>query len=388
MTFESSGSASMGPAGEADPPATHTLRFDKSGLGGLVGLHVVNIIFMVLTLFVYRFWALTRVRRALWPRMSLDGTPLEYTGTGLEIFIGFLKVFILILLPYGIFSNWVNLNIVSPELGFSPLFLFLSVLSGLGLLYLYAAARFLAYRYRVNRTQWRGIRGSVGGAAYVYGLRTLGYYFLLAITLGAVKPWTDVRLLQYRMENTKFGGKPFGFTASTNGLWPHYLVFLFFYLLFLGCILLPYAHFFSLMVWPSISGSPGPHVMDHAAVQSFGMVTSIAGGLAFIAGACAALAYLNYLVIYWRNVVGKMSFGMARFRFRPTRWGVFWLYVGNWLIIVFSLGLLMPIAWLRKGAFLARHLQIVGTIETDDLIQAEFDTNATGEGLLGDFDIA
>ena len=193
MTFESSGSGTIGSVGQMDPE-THKLKFDRDGIGGLIGLHIMNIIFMVLTLFIYRFWALTRVRRAIWPRMSLDGTPLEYTGTGLEIFLGFLKVFLLILLPYGIFSNWVQSRIINPELGLSPLFVALSLVSSLGIFFLYTAARYLAYRYRVNRTQWRGIRGSVGGAAYIYALKWIGYYFLAAITFGIMKPWADVKL--------------------------------------------------------------------------------------------------------------------------------------------------------------------------------------------------
>ena len=107
MTFERSGAGSTGTAGEKDIPA-HRLEFDTTGKGGLIGPHIMNTTFMVLTLFIYRFWALTRVRRAIWPRMSLGGTPLVYTGSGLEIFLRFLKVFLLILLPYAIFSHWVN----------------------------------------------------------------------------------------------------------------------------------------------------------------------------------------------------------------------------------------------------------------------------------------
>lgn len=377
MTFESSGSGTIGSVGQMDQE-THKLKFDRDGIGGLIGLHIMNIIFMVLTLFIYRFWALTRVRRAIWPRMSLDGTPLEYTGTGLEIFLGFLKVFLLILLPYGLFSNWVQSHIINPELGLSPLFVALSLVSSLGIFFLYTAARYLAYRYRVNRTQWRGIRGSVGGAAYIYALKWIGYYFLAAITFGIMKPWADVKLLQYKLENTKFGGRSLSFEATTTGLWkPYLLIFAIYLVITVGATILG----LNIAMEKAALGSelqPGDEAAMHWGIVSFILIGMIA----------CALAYLNYLVVFWRQAVGKTSFGVIRFSFHPTRRQVVGLFLGNWLIIILTLGLLAPIAWLRKGTFLARHLTINGALDTDNLVQAEFDTDSKGEGLLGDFDIA
>ena len=377
MTFESSGSGTIGSVGQMDQE-THKLKFDRDGIGGLIGLHIMNIIFMVLTLFIYRFWALTRVRRAIWPRMSLDGTPLEYTGTGLEIFLGFLKVFILILLPYGLFSNWVQSHIINPELGLSPLFVALSLVSSLGIFFLYTAARYLAYRYRVNRTQWRGIRGSVGGAAYIYALKWIGYYFLAAITFGIMKPWADVKLLQYKLENTKFGGRSLSFEATTTGLWkPYLLIFAIYLVITVGATILG----LNIAMEKAALGSelqPGDEAAMHWGIVSFILIGMVA----------CALAYLNYLVIFWRQAVGKTSFGTIRFSFHPTRRQIIGLFFGNWLIIILTLGLLAPIAWLRKGSFLARHLTINGALDTDNLVQAEFDTDSKGEGFLGDFDIA
>ncbi|MBO6562342.1 MAG: DUF898 family protein [Nisaea sp.] len=387
MTFESSGAGSIGQAGEKEL-ATHKLSFDTTGAGGLIGLHIVNLIFMALTLLVYRFWALTRIRRAVWPRMRLDGSPLEYTGSGLEIFIGFLKVFVLILLPYLFASNWINSNLIDRELGLNPTFMALSLLLGIGAVFLLSAARFLAYRYRVNRTQWRGIRGSVGGAAYLYGLRVLFYYFLTVISLGILKPWADIRLLQYRIENTKFGGRTLAFDATARGLWLPYVVFLALYLCFLGSFFVPYLTLFGDFLVALFSGNlNGANLeLNDEDLKSAAIGTSFGLALVFVLG--AGLAYLNYLVVFWKNVVGKIRFGRARFSFQPTRWQIFCLFLGNALIVQLTFWLLLPIAWLRKGKFLAKHLVIVGDLDENELVQAEFDTGTTGEGFLGDFDLA
>jgi len=387
MTLEGIGPAGPGPADE-EKISTHKLSFDTTRAGGLIGLHIVNIIFMILTLMVYRFWAITRVRRAVWPRMRLDGTPLEYTGTGLEIFIGFLKVFVLILLPYLLVSNWINTNVVDPELGLNPTFLALSLLLGIGVVFLLSTARYLAYRYRVNRTQWRGIRGSVGGAAYLYGLRVLGYYFLILISLGVLKPWADIRILQYRIENTKFGGRPLTFDANARGLWLPYLVFLAFYLGALGCFLVPYVTLFGDFLVNAFTGNLNDANLKVANKDINSTAIGTSFGLAFVFMLGAGLAYLNYLVVFWKNIVRKIRFGRARFSFQPTRWQIFCLFLGNALIVNLTFWLLLPIAWLRKGKFLATHLEIIGDLDEDSLVQAEFDTGATGEGFLGDFDLA
>ena len=57
---------------------------------GLIGLSIVNFILRILTLGIYHFWGKTEVRRRIWSAVRLNGEPLEYTGTGKELFIGFL----------------------------------------------------------------------------------------------------------------------------------------------------------------------------------------------------------------------------------------------------------------------------------------------------------
>ncbi len=47
----------------------------------------------LVTLFFYRFWGRTRVRQYLWGRTSLLGDRFTYTGTGKEMFLGFLIIF-------------------------------------------------------------------------------------------------------------------------------------------------------------------------------------------------------------------------------------------------------------------------------------------------------
>src|ERR1051325_12065805 len=53
---------------------------------------------LMVTLGIYRFWLATDVRRFLWSNTEIAGETLEYTGTPLELLLGFL-IAIAILIP-------------------------------------------------------------------------------------------------------------------------------------------------------------------------------------------------------------------------------------------------------------------------------------------------
>ena len=65
--------------------------------GGFLGLSVLNGLLRILTLGVYHFWGKTEVRQRMWSAVRIDNEPLEYRGTGGELFRGFLIVFVIIL---------------------------------------------------------------------------------------------------------------------------------------------------------------------------------------------------------------------------------------------------------------------------------------------------
>ena len=56
----------------------------------LAGLSFLNFFLTIVTLGTYGFWGRTEVRKRIWSSVRLAGEPLEYTGTGKELFLGFL----------------------------------------------------------------------------------------------------------------------------------------------------------------------------------------------------------------------------------------------------------------------------------------------------------
>ena len=97
MTFAADAPLAV-PLSEPAPPSGPVRFMDR---GRLFGLLVKNAVLTFITLGIYRFWARAALRRYWWGSITIAGDPLEYTGTGLELFIGFL-MFLGIMLPFGV----------------------------------------------------------------------------------------------------------------------------------------------------------------------------------------------------------------------------------------------------------------------------------------------
>lgn len=198
---------------------TAITRVDYLSEPGLGRLVLKNFLLIIVTLGIYRFWARTKIRRYFWRNIVIDGEPLEYTGNGRELFVGFLIV-IAVLAPLGIIYNW----LLRVSLG-NPMFQ-----AGLQIVYvlvlgaLIQAAIFRARRYRLSRTSWRGVAAGQGGSTWRYLGLSLVNGTLCAITLGLFAPWASVALERYKINNTSFGDARFGVEASGRDLFPQWLL--------------------------------------------------------------------------------------------------------------------------------------------------------------------
>jgi len=70
--------------------------------GKLFGLYIKTTLLTLITLGIYRFWARTRIRKYIWSATSGDKDSFEYTGTGLEKFLGFLVAIVILAIYLGI----------------------------------------------------------------------------------------------------------------------------------------------------------------------------------------------------------------------------------------------------------------------------------------------
>lgn len=161
---------------------------------------------LAVTLGIYRFWFATDVRRFLWSNTEIAKETLEYTGTALELLIGFLiAIALLVPLYVGFFLAALSLGPIgqlSSVLGFP-------VLAFLGYFAIYRARR-----YRLTRTIYRGVRCHQGGSAMRYAVCAFFWWTLNVLTLGLTYPLSQSRLERFKMRHTYYGNLQGRFEGS------------------------------------------------------------------------------------------------------------------------------------------------------------------------------
>lgn len=359
----------------------HRLQHDGRS-GELFVIFLFNLALSILTLGIYRFWGRTRIRRYVWSQTSLLGEPLEYTGRGIELFLGFLFALVLIYGP--ILGLYFGLDVELPDPGeelggakLNALILFIAIvlLATPILMLFYYVALFAAYRYRIGRTSWLGIRGGMEGSAWRYGFLGLGLGVLNVLTLGWTKPWADSVVFKYRLGRTWFGSGKFESLLDAEGLYKSYA------LAWIGTAITVAALFGALF---SIGQSL---VTDHGGPESPFLFQAIAIAIELTPLIVYQLLICAYKAALVRNIARTLSYGSVRFRANVTFGDVFKLRIPNILLMLFTLGFAYPYVVLRTTRFIARHVEFHGDIRTAAIGQTEVETPRYGEGLMEFFGI-
>ena len=363
-------------AAMAEAPV-HRLRHDGRS-GELFVIFLVNLALSILTLGIYRFWGRTRIRRYVWSQSSLIGEPLEYTGRGVELFLGFLFALVLIYGP--IIGLYVWLGVELPDLGDEPepgwlrtlLIFFLIILAATPVLMLfYYVALFAAYRYRIGRTSWLGIRGGMEGSAWRYGFLGLGLGFLNVLTLSWTKPWADSVVFKYRLDRTWFGNGKFDSALGAEGLYSRFAI------AWIGTAIV----FVAIVVGLILLGQRGFFERVEAGEASWELQAII------IAFELTPLLVYQMLICFYkaalvRKIAKTLTFSNVRFTAEVSFKDVFKLRIPNLLLMTFTLGFAYPYVVMRTMRFIARHVEFHGDIQTAAIGQTEIATPAYGEGLM------
>lgn len=356
-----------------------TIEYAEGGTWPLIRRHLLNVVLMILTLGLYRFWAITKMRQILWRRIHLAGQPLEYTGTGLEIFLGFLRVFLIVLLPLGIIYMLIELMVErsGPASNLNTLEI-VSFGYAMVILMLVEMGRFLSWRYRISRTRWRGIRGRIELAASKYLHVAVASALMIILSGWLLKPIVDLyraRIVIGALNVGGLRGRYVGGVFRLLGVW------IAIWLAYGAAIVGAVVYFFSRTTLSLLGPAPSPDTESQAVLTAFAIV--------FLMAVLGIHLLCVYRVAFWRWVCKVSSVGPVRVAFTGTAIGLTWLTFCNWLILIFSVGLLAPVTWERKIRYLAANVVVSGIPDPADLRQVgEDDSSIGGEGLAGDFDIA
>jgi uncharacterized membrane protein YjgN (DUF898 family) len=346
---------------------------------GLIGLSIVNFVLRILTLGIYHFWGKTEVRRRIWSAVRLNGEPLEYTGTGKELFLGFLVVLALVFLP-------IMLGVFAVTLAFgpnSPVTALFQILLYVALFFMVGVAIHKALRYRLSRTRWRGIRGGLEGSSWGFAWTHFWTALLVPLTLGWIMPWRATKLQRELSNDMRFGNRPFRFEARSGPLYgPFAILWIGSVFLFVaaGAIVggLQFAAFSRLQPGSLEPGTVPPP--DPTLVVVIVLVTVAVYILFGILMAWYSAAKINHFAAH-------THFEGATFRGNATAGSLIWLVISNLLILMLTLGLLAPVAQARAARYMVDRLGIDGAVPLADIVQRAEDPMRRGEGLAQVFDV-
>jgi uncharacterized membrane protein YjgN (DUF898 family) len=342
-------------------------------LGDLYGIFFRNLLLQVVTLGIYRFWATTNNRRYIWSRMRFQGERFEYTGTGGELFKGFVFAFVVV---FGAAFVAAALSVVLRLLTKSAVFGVLPVIVLCPLIVALAAgALFGAQRYRLSRTRWCGIRGGMTGSVLSYGMRALAYALSCVVTLGQMTPWTSMRLAERRINSSSFGSLAFSFKGRARAVYGLFLV------TFVGVLVL-FAVLFMMFVKGPLTAMHAGQVPGAHTAPSWTVLGSLFLFYAlFSIGTMLIRGF--YVAAVTRHVMGNTSLGsQLHFASNVSVARLLSLQCGNVAIIVFTLGFGAPIVLHRLMRFAADTLQVSGYLDPHMPGQSAVSAPLTGEGML------
>lgn len=422
---------------DADKTPTTPIMYDGK-VGELYKIFLLNIFLGIITLGIYHFWGKTRTRRYVTSSFSIQEDRFEYTGYGSELFWGFIKTLILLMI-ISIPLYWASYQLdkishkfeesskgIVDKSGISQIISFastsqtatakesikksdfddlqsvfnkltptdqkmfiitLSIVFGyLVFYYIYLpfVAVYTTLRYRASRTRWRGVRGKMRGLGLFYGFVGIFHTLLTLLTLGLWKPFADAMTYQFKMNRFYFG-------SQNANLRPTYLKLLGYHLwtLFLGGLLL---------IIPIALCYIYSEELDYGhSLSSIGPLKSLHGEpleyQAIVYGLIILSFMLCFLPRYWykaaliRVKYNCLTFGNLGFKCTMTGWSLLKLQFGNFLILVLTLGLGSPIVTQRRMKYFCRHVTLLGDVNQAAISQATGKKDKTGEGLGSLFDM-
>jgi uncharacterized membrane protein YjgN (DUF898 family) len=328
-----------------------------------------NVALIIVTLGVYRFWATARQRRYLWSRTHIVDDSLEWTGTGKEMFFGFLMV-IAFLLPFLLFIQFLFPALIArgkEAAAGGVMFLFY-----IGFFYLAGVARFRALRYRLSRTWWHGIRGGSDNPGWNYGGEYLGRQALSVMTAFIMFPWAATRLWNSRWNEMSFGPLPFRADLDAEGLKARWA------LVYLAPVGMLFAGLVAGAMVMGASGNSGPPPIGFAAILA---------GLFVLLYLAIPLATLHWFAKFYRCAAARTKLGEIEIGFDATTWDWLKLFLGNVALAIVTLGFGLAFWSYRNWAFMIRHMQLYGVVDVSKLTRSTVTAPPEAEGWADAFDV-
>jgi uncharacterized membrane protein YjgN (DUF898 family) len=306
----------------------HTFQFHGQG-SKYFSIVFVNLLLTIVTLGLYYPWAKCSKLKYLYENTEFSGSNFHFAGTGKELFMGFIKIVgvLLGLFAISFYMTYNEMQIMGILIVYISLFLLVPV------------AIHGSYKYRLSRTVWRGIHfGYRGELGELFSKFIIGG-LITVFTFGIYSSWFTVNLRKYILGNVRMGDVKFHYNGNGGNLFIIHVKGFFLTILTLGI----YSFWYSKDLY-------------------------------------------NY---YIDNIILEHKVGeFHRVQSEMTGGDFFELFVVNYFLVLFTLGLGFAWAEIRTYRYLTKKLWVENTFKPDTIAQTEANhTDATGDDLASWLDV-
>ena len=345
---------------------------DRFGFAGnwreFLPIALSNALLTLVTLGIYRFWAIKREREYLWRNTWFLDEWLEWTGTGKELLIGFISAALFLGVPLLIVQFGIQAMVMR---GHEEAAVLIGILALLMFNFMVGVARFRSLRYRLNRTYWKGIRGGSDEPGWRYGGSNLWKWIANYVSLGSAVAWTMTTLWNDRWNQMSFGNMDFRSIARVRPIIVQFIC------LYLTPVLVMFVSITFLLARGT----------DFGGVYLFIDAPPLIRILFFLLIATTvytliSLIFVVYYAAFYRNGIAALSLGDLRFEFEAEGGEWFILLLVDGLIIIATLGIGYFFLGYRHWAFFAKHLAIHGDIDAGALQQSSTRIEKHSDGWL------
>lgn len=396
------------------------------------GIWVVNLLLSLLTLGIYSAWAKVRRKKYFYNNTAIASVGFDYHANPISILKGRAIAFIFFLL----YAFGQHIHVLAPMIF---VLLFFAILPWLVV---------RASIFNARNSSHRGLRfdfdGTVGESFKVFLLLPL----FTVITLGFAAPYVARQRNKFMVDHHKFGATRFDMQATTQEFYSVYLRFLGIFLLLsiiLGGVMFKMSKntiSAAIPVAPGLMGftanttqdNPTPEELQnriqnleqelkkaqakqdneradspHDSRPPISADTRRSGPNSkkidpklkkmlehphyILFGILLYLLVIFAIVSYFQARIGNLIWNTASldnlsFNSSLRARDLIWLYLTNFLVILFSIGLATPWAQVRMAKYRASKLSLIGEVDFDQFVgDKKAEAKATGEEIADMFDI-
>ena len=334
-------------------------RFSFTGTGSeYFRIWIVNLLLTILTLGIYSAWAKVRRMQYFYRNTRLNESSFDYHGTPIAILKGRL-------IGIGLFAVYYGTLKVAPLIGLAV---------GLVIVLMVPFLLVVSFQFRLYNSSYRGIHFGFSGSIKSAFVTFLAFPVITVITLCLLAPFTHQRIKAYQINNSHLGQSHFTFNAGAGDFYKIYLLVLVQFIAIVGL--------FSYTVYRMLVG-------NIANIPEEEMIKYV---LAFYGIAIAAtLLIAPYFIARIQNLIwNHTELGANRFSSTMSVFGLAWIILSNFILIVLTLGLFKPFADIRLARYKMEHMALLAAGNIEEFIasqQQQISATGTETAEIFDFDI-